>query len=225
MFSAPGETSFELAGDTVTEGLKRIFGSIYDGDPAPLQRLIEDESANEYVRNAALYSFVVLEHSGQVSRDEVAGYFRSLYQRKLKREFSYVWHGLAIAVANLPAPELLNDVRQTFQEDLAEGGMHDFHWIESKLLNPDLRNPEQYTLITNAIEEMEWWASFNPQPSAYKKLSPFLSAALRAPSAARHVAAPPSPHPPYIPSAPRVKTGRNDPCPCGSGKKYKKCCG
>ena len=22
-----------------------------------------------------------------------------------------------------------------------------------------------------------------------------------------------------------VKAGRNDPCPCGSGKKYKKCCG
>ena len=21
------------------------------------------------------------------------------------------------------------------------------------------------------------------------------------------------------------KTGRNDPCPCGSGKKFKKCCG
>jgi hypothetical protein len=24
---------------------------------------------------------------------------------------------------------------------------------------------------------------------------------------------------------PGVKIGRNDPCPCGSGKKYKKCCG
>lgn len=22
-----------------------------------------------------------------------------------------------------------------------------------------------------------------------------------------------------------AETGRNDPCPCGSGKKYKKCCG
>ena len=22
-----------------------------------------------------------------------------------------------------------------------------------------------------------------------------------------------------------VKVGRNDPCPCGSGKKFKKCCG
>ncbi|WP_371740172.1 SEC-C metal-binding domain-containing protein [Bradyrhizobium sp. CCBAU 51765] len=28
------------------------------------------------------------------------------------------------------------------------------------------------------------------------------------------------------PSLPRgTKVGRNEPCPCGSGKKYKKCCG
>jgi len=27
------------------------------------------------------------------------------------------------------------------------------------------------------------------------------------------------------PAAPRAAVGRNDPCPCGSGKKYKKCCG
>jgi SEC-C motif len=27
------------------------------------------------------------------------------------------------------------------------------------------------------------------------------------------------------PAAPAAKVGRNDPCPCGSGKKYKKCCG
>jgi uncharacterized protein YecA (UPF0149 family) len=26
-------------------------------------------------------------------------------------------------------------------------------------------------------------------------------------------------------TAPDIKVGRNDPCPCGSGKKYKKCCG
>ncbi|MGC8834888.1 MAG: SEC-C metal-binding domain-containing protein [Armatimonadota bacterium] len=25
-------------------------------------------------------------------------------------------------------------------------------------------------------------------------------------------------------AATKVKVGRNDPCPCGSGKKYKKCC-
>jgi uncharacterized protein YecA (UPF0149 family) len=23
----------------------------------------------------------------------------------------------------------------------------------------------------------------------------------------------------------KIRIGRNEPCPCGSGKKYKKCCG
>jgi len=30
---------------------------------------------------------------------------------------------------------------------------------------------------------------------------------------------------PPIATTPHGKIGRNDPCPCGSGKKYKKCCG
>ena len=33
-----------------------------------------------------------------------------------------------------------------------------------------------------------------------------------------------APKPP-VPAAKQVKVGRNDPCPCGSGKKYKNCCG
>ena len=28
---------------------------------------------------------------------------------------------------------------------------------------------------------------------------------------------------PFVRQNPKI--GRNDPCPCGSGKKYKKCCG
>ena len=31
--------------------------------------------------------------------------------------------------------------------------------------------------------------------------------------------------PPTPPAKPAPKAGRNDPCPCGSGKKYKRCCG
>jgi uncharacterized protein YchJ len=31
--------------------------------------------------------------------------------------------------------------------------------------------------------------------------------------------------PTFPETAPALKFGRNDPCPCGSGKKYKKCCG
>jgi hypothetical protein len=35
----------------------------------------------------------------------------------------------------------------------------------------------------------------------------------------------PLPPPPLPPAKAPIKPGRNDPCPCGSGRKYKKCCG
>ncbi len=47
----------------------------------------------------------------------------------------------------------------------------------------------------------------------------------------RRAAAVVSPDDPPLPDTPVEQahrdpsTGRNDPCPCGSGKKYKKCCG
>ena len=100
IFSAPGETPFDLAGDTVTERLKRILGAVWDGDPGPLQGLVEDDNANEYVRNAALYAFIVLVDSGQMSREAVVAYYRSLFQGKLKRAYSYTWTGLVKSVAD-----------------------------------------------------------------------------------------------------------------------------
>jgi hypothetical protein len=44
-------------------------------------------------------------------------------------------------------------------------------------------------------------------------------------AAARPVPPPGNPAPPAGNIARRVKVGRNAPCPCGSGKKFKKCCG
>lgn len=35
---------------------------------------------------------------------------------------------------------------------------------------------------------------------------------------------PPLPPPPETIRAEKQEPGRNDPCPCGSGKKYKQCC-
>ncbi len=37
--------------------------------------------------------------------------------------------------------------------------------------------------------------------------------------------APPLPDTPVEPAKAERVAGRNDPCPCGSGKKFKKCCG
>jgi preprotein translocase subunit SecA len=56
-------------------------------------------------------------------------------------------------------------------------------------------------------------------PRAAAESAPAASSASPPRPAPRREAAPPRP------VRPGQKVGRNDPCPCGSGKKYKKCCG
>jgi hypothetical protein len=157
MFSAPGETPFDLAGDTVTEGLKQILASVYGGNPAPLHGMVESEAVNEYVRSAALDTFLVLENTGQRPRAEVVEYFRSLFHGKLQREHSYASDGLVCAVADLPAPELLEEVRWAYAEGLVDDTVADLEGLERDMSAPRPVHRDGHHLITDAIAEMEWW--------------------------------------------------------------------
>jgi uncharacterized protein len=57
--------------------------------------------------------------------------------------------------------------------------------------------------------------------TAYRQLFAYAEDRLRALS----TRVPPPSAPSTDPPAPTRPVGRNDPCPCGSGKKYKRCCG
>jgi hypothetical protein len=209
---APGETPFDLFGDTITEGLSRVLGSVYNGDPAPLQNLVENEAVNDYVRSAALDAFLVLKDSSQMTREEVVAYFQRLFGGRLTRTHSHAWNGLVCAAADLPAPELLEDVRRAYDDGLVDPGFADWAGIERDLLRHDQKHRGDYTVITDAIAEMEWWASFHREDSVPKKQ---VQPRLRIPAVSSTTRQPVG----------RAKIGRNEPCPCGSGKKYKKCCG
>jgi hypothetical protein len=220
MFNAPGETPYNLVGDTVTEGLKQIFASVYDGDPTPLHGLIENEQADEYVRDAAINAMLVLENTGQMPRAEVVEYFRSLFRGKLQREHSFAWDGLVCAVATLPAPELLEEVRQAYADGLVDEDVADLEGIERDVAAPQPWRRGHLILITDAIGDMEGWGCFHPDEAGPTEPPEV------------HVPVPPLPPPvqaEYVPPKPFIrdqpKIGRNVPCPCGSGKKYKKCCG
>ncbi len=220
--SAPGETPFDLFGDTITEGLSQILASVYDGDSAPLHGLVESEQVNEFVRSAALNTFLVLEQTDQMPREAVLEYLRSLFHGKLQRTPSYAWSSLVCVVADLPAPELLEEVRQAYADGFVDTMVADLEGIERDMAAPKPWRRDRHHLITDAIAEMEWWVSFHPEDSEPKKL----------PKSDAPVPPLPPPTPDsdteYVAPQPFVrepKIGRNDPCPCGSGKKYKKCCG
>ncbi len=221
--SAPGETPFDLFGDTITEALSRILASVYDGDPAPLHGLIENEQINEYVRSGALEAFLVLENEGQVSRESVLEYFTSLFHGRLQRVPSYAWSSLVCAAADLPAPELIDDIRQAYAEGLVDTMVACLDGLERDLKSPPRRDRQH--LITDAIDEMEWWASFHPddsQPRKLPKLKPPVPPPRDSDFADDDIG--PDDIAP-LPVVREPKIGRNEACPCGSGKKYKKCCG
>jgi hypothetical protein len=215
--SLSGDLLDSLCGDFITEDLGRILASVCGGELAGIQSLIENEANDEYVRGAALSSLVTLVAAGQKSRDEIVSYFAGLFRGRLARRWSHVWDTLVSYSSDLYPEELLDDIRHAYEEGLVDPGYIGFDDVKGDLaMGKDrilarLADDSHRRLVEDTVAEMGWWACFREKPTK--------NTAQPAPNSTLHVAAPSQ-----VKRA-TPKTGRNEPCPCGSGKKYKKCCG
>ena len=227
IFSAPGETAFDLVGDTVTENLRNILASVSGGDVSGMRALIENEQANDYVRSAAMKGLLTLVATGQRTRDEVMEYFASLFG-KLERTPSNAWNALASCCTRLGPEEVLKEIRQAYEDELIEPFMIQWSEVEEAAGVGNegvIEGLRQYGfhLVTDVVKEMEWWACFKKQPRPKGGRAPSSIPFSSWPAPPVPASSPPAPQPPAQRAQPKV--GRNDPCPCGSGKKHKKCCG
>ena len=225
-FSQPGDVSIEATGDGIFNLLSRILASVSGGDDGPLKQLIENTNAYGYVRWAAIDSLVVLVACGQKSRDEVMAYFLELFRGKLTRVYSEAWNGLVCSALDLYPEEVSEDIVKCLDEELADsfvvGPESVAHVLEQgkQSVLDQLSGRKHYSLVDDVIGEMEWWDCFK-QPESYQKTDQSYKKAYRKLLAEQKHNQPKEHKEPYR----VVKIGRNEPCPCGSGKKYKKCCG
>jgi hypothetical protein len=218
IFSTPGEFAFELVDDLVTEGLGKILASVSGGDIGGMTKLIEDEEANEYVRAAGLTGLLTLCACGTVSREQVAAYLKGLFQ-KFKRTPDDVWGWVVNACADIWPAEVMDDIRKAYEDDLIDPRMIGWDDVEEALALGEetamARLRQDHPLVSDVHREMSWWYSFRenqkprmqddlllPNPSTLSDFEGFE---------------------PIYRAEPKI--GRNEPCPCGSGKKFKKCCG
>jgi len=81
-FSQPGDISVETTGELVTDGLPRIWASVYDGNDSLLKGLIEDSHINESVRSAALKALVVLVAASKKKTSRSHGLFSKFIPRQ-----------------------------------------------------------------------------------------------------------------------------------------------
>jgi SEC-C motif-containing protein len=99
--------------------------------------------------------------------------------------------------------------RKQFDQKEAERWSRDSRWLGLTILNVDSSLPNRAHVNFEArYEEQDGTAIFHRERSLFEREGDewrFVSGGA-------------------IPAVSQ-KVGRNEPCPCGSGKKYKKCCG
>lgn len=177
-FSVPGDIALDTTGDVATEDLGRILASVSCGDILLMTALVENEHANEYVRVAALQGLVTLVACGEQSREGVIAYLQRLFQGGLTRDLSFVWYGLVSASNDLYPEELYADIKHAYDNELIEPGFIGLDDIEATLQRgkarvlDELQQNPRYSLITDAITEMEWWACFHPEGHAVPHVNP-----------------------------------------------------
>ena len=166
-FSIPGETVLDVTGDTVTEDLGRILASVYDGDLAPIKRLIEDTRVNEEVRVAGLSALTTLVVENVISRESVLEYFKELFPIAEKEEEDVFISSLILVSTGLyPDEELLTLLRSAFEKNLVDEMLILFEEIEEVIeAGPEkalayLQERRHYHFVEDTIAEMEWWACF-----------------------------------------------------------------
>jgi uncharacterized protein len=216
-----GEAVEAALGDGTTITLKQILISTYDGNLDTLKGLIEAAEADEFVRAEALEALAYLTATGRIPREETEAYLLRLYDTLQPQQESFVWSGWVLAIGLLGLEELSDVVRQAFERGLIDpmvmGYDHFRRDLERTLADPARMAGFEYDQIgplEDAIGELSGWYAFSAvakQDQARRTTSPGRGRLAYA-------------DPPQSVVDPFKGVGRNDPCPCGSGKKFKKCC-
>jgi hypothetical protein len=201
-----------LSGDVSTQDGGRILAAVCDGDLEPIKRLVLNRDADEFSRAVAIAALALLAVWAEVPRDIVVDYFGWLAREGLEREPSYVWSALATESADIEALPVFPELRRAYDEELIDPqavGRSELDDVEASPRGDLLRRmKDRHPPIDDVARATSWWRASSGRAEEFA-----LAAAGEFGD---------GPMEPY--RAPR-KIGRNEPCPCGSGKKYKKCCG
>ena len=207
-----------VLGYCITETAHRVMAAVFDGDPEPIFNIILDEKADEFARSRMCETLAMLVLDGRTDREPVAAFLRDCWTSLRPRRDCFVWNGWQSAIAMIGLVELKEIVKEAF-----DTGIVDAEWLAygdferdlmSAALNPTeraVRPGKDFTVFGDVIEELSSWYCYSEAAKKERERLRELPPPLLFP--------PPAPI-----TNPLRGIGRNDPCPCGSGKKYKKCC-
>jgi hypothetical protein len=211
----------DVLGDATTETSHRVMAAVFDGDPAPLYEIIGDSAADEFIRARMCEAVAMLTLRGELPRAEAGRFLRACFDELEPQAKSLVWEGWQSAIAMLGLVELVPLVKQ-----VSERAFNDPEWFRFEDFEADLQralagNPvdrgveREFELFEDTVAELSTWSYVEAEEDRGEWGDDVERVAderlLWSPSEGPAV-------------NPYRDVGRNDPCPCGSGKKFKKCC-
>jgi len=219
LFSLPNGLADRLFGDAVTDVAGRIMASICGDDVAPLKQLAENEEADEYVRVEALTALAILTLNGEFERTELMAYYKELIPTI---DNMTILTFLINLCTDIYPGEVYDEIKAAYENgevDYLMIGMEsvDRAMSEGKaLVLTRAEKDRRFQKIDDTIGELSSWFYFKnekdpAEANYFDQLVNNNPVSLAKPKGTPIINEP--------------KIGRNDPCPCGSGKKYKKCCG
>ena len=207
----------EVLGDAATETLPRLAISLFDGDPRPLQTVIENPKADEHIRGGLFEALAYLAKEGRVDRKGFEAYLLESYARLEPQGPNAVWFGWQAAVSMLGLRHFKDLVRRAF----ASGKVPNFYMrfedfeadLKRSLTDLEARHGWDHVLGTfdDTIGELSQWHGFSEEARHAREIAETVRSLAEI-------------HAGQTVTNPQRRVGRNDPCPCGSGRKFKKCC-
>jgi hypothetical protein len=196
--------------DWLALDLHRIFGSLAAADDLPvLGDLVLDSSLQLVLREQALLAIHFLWLEGRVSEREAVEQYRVLLDQGLDAKDNWqLWMALVVNAAVVGGIKLKPQVMNV----LDSGRLGDQTSFVRKVVN-GLFGAGSHHFRDMLCKEHK---------GLYEDMPAEVAAMLK-PAGDEQDVSMPERGKPVVREAPKV--GRNDPCPCGSGKKYKKCCG
>ncbi len=227
----PPEDCDAVLGDFITEGARLTLADTWPGNLRAVEALAFDDAAEPFARGAALNAAALLAARAVIPRAEALELLRCGAQLSLDAERSAdcEFAGQIVSAAlDLKAWELRGTVTDLFERELVDPFFcGDLEEVLDELPAGAVFQSDDHSFpppITDAWEAVRHWHFFGGVFPGRKARASRRSVAESRPDAPQTSPVPEwmEPHP-YRREEPKV--GRNDPCPCGSGKKFKKCCG
>ncbi len=177
----------------------RILASLFDGNLESLKELLQKPRLGEDAYLTTLKTLCLLAKKGIVNREDTAEYLKSR-EKAAKLQDRRTELGKAVKLLGMDEEEGTADDPSLplHIQDYYEL-IEDFAGIE--FLQQQFRHDDFLDSCYVPTENDD-----TPQEAEERQAPSFTPRAVKVPIRS-------------------TKTGRNDPCPCGSGKKYKKCCG